>query len=316
MEHLTDTESLSDEALTGILDLSLDRRAQMDEGRRIEPRLQGQLQFNLFYEDSTRTNLSFEVAGKRLGAVVSVVPVAASSVHKGESLRDTVLTLCAQGADVLVLRSGESGAVSTARDAARDAGFGTSIVNGGEGAFGHPTQALLDAATLLRATGRRAGDGLSGLTVAICGDLRHSRVAASVAPLFVRLGASVRYVAPPALLPDASRLPSGVEATTDRSEGLGGADVVMALRIQKERMARDDYTGSEDYHRDYAVTYEALAAASPGAYVMHPGPMNRGVEIDSDVADDPDRSLILSQVRQGVATRIAVLETLRAGRAS
>ncbi|MBB4659378.1 aspartate carbamoyltransferase catalytic subunit [Parvularcula dongshanensis] len=310
MRHLTDLSRLDDAGLAALLDLSLDRRADLDEGRAVPPRLAGRLQFNLFYEDSTRTNLSFETAAMRLGAMVSVVPVAASSVHKGESLRDTVLTLCAQGADILVLRSGESGAVSTARDAADDAGFGTAIVNAGEGAFGHPTQALLDAATLMHATGRRAVDGLRGLTVAICGDVAHSRVAASTAPLFVRLGATVRLIGPPELLPTKPFLPE-IAMTTDRSEGLDGADVVMPLRVQKERMPEDRYTGSADYHQDYGISWDALAAASPGAFVMHPGPMNRGVEIDSAVADDPDRSLILSQVRQGVATRMAVLETLK-----
>ncbi|WP_031553403.1 aspartate carbamoyltransferase catalytic subunit [Parvularcula oceani] len=310
MEHLTELGALSDEEVRALLDLSLDRRAQLDRHEEIPPALQGRLQFNLFFEDSTRTNLSFEVAGKYLGAIVSVVPVVASSIHKGESQRDTIQTLCAQGADLIVLRSGESGAIGAALDAARDTGYGTSIVNAGEGAYGHPTQALLDAATLLHATGRRADEGLSGLTIAICGDIAHSRVAASGVPLFLRLGAEVRLVAPEELLPDKGRLP-GASRTTDRAEGLSGADVVMALRVQKERMERDLYTGSADYHRDYGVTWDALAAAAPGALVMHPGPMNRDIEIASGVADDPDRSLILSQVRQGVATRIAVLETLK-----
>jgi aspartate carbamoyltransferase catalytic subunit len=311
MNHLTDLSGLSDDALLALLDLSLDRRADLDEGRPIPERLKGRLQFNLFYEDSTRTNLSFEVAGKHLGAMVSVVPVAASSVHKGESLRDTVETLCAQGADIVVLRSGESGAVSTAKDAAEDAGYGTAIVNAGEGAFGHPTQALLDAATLMHALSRRAGDGLYGLKDGICGDIRHSRVAASVVPLFLRLGAEVRLCAPQELLPEGTGVFSGALRTTVRSEAIGGADVVMALRVQKERMRDDRYTGSADYHRDYGITYAAMAAAAPGAFVMHPVPMNRGVEIASDIAEDPERSLILSQVRQGVATRIAVLETLK-----
>ena len=308
--HLIDLSDWSTSDVTDLLALSLRRRREMDRGETPPQTLRGKLQFNLFYENSTRTNLSFEVAGKALGATVSVVPVAASSVHKGESLRDTVQTLSAQGAHAVVIRSGERGAVSAARDAAADAGFGTVIVNAGEGAFGHPTQALLDAGALMLAFGRSAPDGLDGLTVAICGDLRHSRVAASVVPLFVRLGAQVRLCAPKELLPDAA--PQGVLLTTDRQEALADADAVMALRVQTERMSDDRYTGSADFHRDYGVTYEALAAARPGAFVLHPGPMNRGVEIAGDVADDPDRSLILSQVRQGVALRMALLETLLA----
>ena len=309
LPHLIDAGSLTDGQLTDLLALSLRRRADLDAGRAVPRRLEGRLQFNLFYEDSTRTNLSFEAAGKRLGAMVSVVPVKASSLNKGESQRDTVQTLCAIGADLIVIRTGEHGACGAARDAARDAGSDCAIVNGGEGAFGHPTQALLDAATLMHATGREAGDGLSGLTVAICGDLSHSRVAASVAPLFLRLGAAVRLVAPEELLP--LNPAEGAVVTTERDEGLAGADVVMALRVQAERMRDDRFSGSPDYYRDYAVTYDALTGAAPGAYVMHPGPMNRGVEIEAALADDPDRSLILSQVRQGVATRVAVLETLK-----
>ena len=309
-KHLIDLSSWDRAAIDDLLTLSLERRRQMDAGEAPPQTLTGCLQFNLFYENSTRTNLSFEVAGKALGAIVSVVPVAASSVHKGESLRDTVQTLCAQGARFVVIRSGERGAVSAARDAARDAGFGTGIVNAGEGAFGHPTQALLDAGTILHALGRAPDEGLGGLTVAICVDVRHSRVAASVIPLFTRLGARLRICAPQELLPDPDTLPAGVFTTTERDEALGGADAVMALRVQAERMSDDRYTGSADFHRDYGVTYEALSAASPGALVLHPGPMNRGIEIAGGVADDPDRSLILSQVRQGVALRMAVLETL------
>ena len=309
LDHLISCDQLTDARLTELLSLSLSRRRDLDAGRPVPPVLAGRHQFNLFYEDSTRTNLSFEAAGRRLGAMVTGVPVAASSVNKGESLRDTVQTLCAIGADVLVVRTGEHGAVGAARDAARDARSDCAIVNAGEGAFGHPTQALLDAATLLHASGRAAGDGLSGLTVAICGDLSHSRVASSVAPLFLRLGARVRLVAPEELLP--LNPPEGAQVTTERAEGLDGADVVMALRVQAERMKDDRFSGNPDYYRDYAVTYDALSAAAPGAYVMHPGPMNRGVEIEAKLADDPDRSLVLSQVRQGVATRMAVLEMLK-----
>ena len=313
MRHLIDLDSWPDEEIRALLDLSLDRRAAMTRGEALPQRLAGKLQFNLFYESSTRTSLSFEVAGRRLGALVCAVPVAASSVHKGESLRDTVQTLCAQGADLLVLRSGERGALSAARDAAAAGGFATSMVNAGEGAFGHPSQALLDAATLLHALGRRADEGLRGLVVAICGDLRHSRVAGSVVPLFARLGATVRLCAPKSLWPQGAGFGDQATLTDDRADALRDADVVMALRVQKERMEDDRYTGSPDFHRDYCVTREALDAAKPGVKVMHPGPMNRGIEIEAAVADDPERSLVLSQVAQGVATRVAILETL-AGR--
>lgn len=306
MRHLTDIGSLSDADIKDILGEAL-RYDQMLAARQdLEAPLRGRLQFNLFYENSTRTSLSFVVAGERMGATVVNVPVAASSVHKGESLRDTVLTLCAQGADFLVLRAAGAGTIDAAKSAMRQTGFETALINGGEGAFGHPTQALLDAATLLKAHRRSAEDGLEGLTIAIVGDLIHSRVAASCTTLFTRLGAEVRLCAPEDLLPQFDT--TGVsEITTSRDEALQDADVAMALRIQNERFGDKIPLDPQAYRTDYGLSMEALSFAKPTAFVMHPGPMNRGIEIDNDVADDNSRSLILNQVAMGVPLRMAVL---------
>ena len=307
MKHLTGIENLSDADLAQILDRTLAIDTALDARQTLGGPLANRLLFNLFYENSTRTSLSFAVAGKRMGAHVINVPVAASSVHKGESVRDTVLTLCAQGADFMVLRAGGAGTIDAARKAIEGHGFRTAIINAGEGAFGHPTQALLDVAAILKSLRRSPSAGLSGLVIAIVGDLLHSRVAASCAPLFSRLGAEVRFCGPRDMLPD--QPPEGVTMmTSDRDEALGGADIVMALRIQMERLGADMSVDPVAYRAEYGLTAEALAAANPHALVMHPGPMNRGVEIDSDVADDPQRSLILKQVAMGVPTRMAVLE--------
>jgi len=307
MNHLTDIGALSDEEITNLLEEALRYDRIISKGQDLKAPLAGLLQFNLFYENSTRTSLSFEVAGKRLGADVVSVPVAASSVHKGESLRDTVLTLAAQGADIMVLRASGAGTIDASRAALSEAGFSTSIVNAGEGAFGHPTQALLDAATLMKAFDRLPDEeALNGLAIAIIGDLVHSRVAASCCKLFVRLGAEVRLCAPQALLPTTT--PEGIAMiTTSRDEVLAGADVAMALRVQKERFEADLTIDAESYREDYGLSMQALRFAKPRAFLMHPGPMNRGIEIDSDVADDKARSLILSQVAMGVPTRMAVL---------
>lgn len=306
MKHLTDITALSSDEIRPLLDEALRYDRAIAEGDDLRAPLAGMLQFNLFYENSTRTSLSFEVAGKRLGADVVTVPVKASSVHKGESLRDTVLTVAAQGAELLILRASGAGTIDSARAVLRDAGYPTAIVNAGEGAFGHPTQALLDAAILLKAFNRTPEEGLKGLSIAIIGDLVHSRVAASCTPLFAMLGAEVRLCGPRDLLPH--RAPAGAAfVTAERNEAIHNVDVVMALRIQRERFDENLTIDVDGYRRDYGVTMEALTFAKPGAYVMHPGPMNREVEIDGDVADDRSRSLILEQVAMGVPTRMAVL---------
>jgi aspartate carbamoyltransferase catalytic subunit len=272
----------------------LERAAQFftgNRGRRSAERLHGKIVFNLFYENSTRTAMSFATAAHRLGASAISLSVERSSVQKGETLEDTARTLNAMRPDALVMRHRENGApaaVALIMDAP--------VLNAGDGTNEHPTQALLDAATIRQRFGR-----IEGLKVAICGDIRHSRVARSNAKLLPRLGAEVRLAGPPGLVPD------GIPALSV-DEAIAGADVVMMLRVQRERLEEelDDEPG--EYLARYGLTPERLGTASPEAAVMHPGPMNRGVEIDSLIADDPERSLIALQVEMGVAVRMACLE--------
>ncbi|HWH16995.1 MAG TPA: aspartate carbamoyltransferase catalytic subunit [Allosphingosinicella sp.] len=266
--------------------------------RKQDDRLTGLTQINAFFENSTRTLFSFEIAGKRLGAQVANFHPAASSVRKGESLIDTALTLNAMRPDVLVIRHESDGA---AKDVAEV--MGCPVINAGDGRGEHPTQALLDALTIRRRKGR-----IEGLRIAICGDIVHSRVAGSNLRSLPALGAELRVVGPESLLP--ASLPSGVSAFTDFGEGISGADVVMMLRIQRERMEEALSASLGDYHTLYGLTAERLRLAAPDALVMHPGPMNRGVEIDSQVADDPERSAIQEQVEMGVAVRMACLDVL------
>ena len=299
--HLLGIDQLSDADVTLILDeaegwAEFNRRPQ-----RQDDRLRGLTQVNLFFESSTRTLLSFEIAGRRLGAQVSTMPVGHSSVRKGETLLDTARTIDAMGADLIVIRHSDPGAAAAVAEVVRCA-----VVNGGDGTNQHPTQALLDALTIRRRKGR-----IAGLTVAICGDIRHSRVANSNRRLLPRLGATVRLVAPARLLPDDAE---GLATFTDMDEGISGADVVMMLRIQRERM-EDALTGLlGDFHSAYGLTHARLALAAPDALVMHPGPMNRGIEIEGALADDPQRSAILDQVENGVAVRMACLDLLTRSR--
>jgi len=300
--HLLGIEGLSAADIGLILDEAEPWIAFNRGARKADERLIGLTQINAFFENSTRTLFSFEIAGKRLGAQVSNFHPAGSSVRKGESLIDTALTLNAMRPDVLVIRHEADGA---AADVA--ATMDCPVINAGDGQGEHPTQALLDALTIRRRFGR-----IEGLKIAICGDIRHSRVASSNLRILPLLGAELRVVAPEPLLPDA--LPDGVAAFTDLDEGIEGADVVMMLRIQRERMADDVAEGIIDFHARYGLNRERLARAAPHAIVMHPGPMNRGVEIESDVADDPKRSVIRDQVEHGVAVRMAVLDLLTRGR--
>jgi aspartate carbamoyltransferase catalytic subunit len=264
--------------------------------------LKGRTLINLFFEASTRTQSSFELAGKRLGADVLNMSVKTSSVAKGETLIDTASTLNAMRPDILVVRHQDSGAAELL---ARK--LDCSVVNAGDGAHEHPTQALLDALTIRRRLGR-----VEGLNVAICGDILHSRVARSNIRLLSMLGARVRLVAPKTLLPaEVERF--GVEIFTSMREGLAGADIVMMLRLQLERMTGAFVPSSREYFRFYGLDREKLAYAKPGALVMHPGPMNRGVEISSDIADDLEVSVIAEQVEMGVAIRMAVLDALARG---
>ena len=270
--------------------------------RKADERLHGLTQFNVFFENSTRTLFSFEVAGKRLGAQVSNFHTAGSSVHKGETLIDTALTLNAMRPDVMVIRHAETGAPHQVAEV-----VDCPVINAGDGTGEHPTQALLDALTMRRRLGR-----IEGLKVAICGDIRHSRVAGSNLKLLPKLGAQVRVVGPRALLPDES---GGLPAFTDFEEGIAGCDVVMMLRIQRERMEESVSGSLGDFHARYGLTRERLDRVAPRALVMHPGPMNRGVEIEGALADDPERSAVTEQVEMGVAVRMAVLDVLtREGR--
>jgi aspartate carbamoyltransferase catalytic subunit len=260
--------------------------------------LRGRTQINLFYEASTRTQASFELAGKRLGADVMNMSVASSSVKKGETLIDTAITLNAMRPDILVIRHHSAGAAALLSQK-----VGCSVVNAGDGAHEHPTQALLDALTIKRAKGR-----LARLTVAICGDVLHSRVARSNLILLGAMGARLRIVAPSTLLPAGIR-EMGVEVTNSMAEGLRDTDVVMMLRLQRERMAGSFVPSSREYFRYFGLDKEKLKAAKDDCLVMHPGPMNRGVEISSAVADGP-QSVIQEQVEMGVAVRMAVMQAL------
>jgi aspartate carbamoyltransferase catalytic subunit len=260
--------------------------------------LRGRTQINLFFEASTRTQSSFELAGKRLGADVMNMSVGNSSVKKGETLIDTAMTLNAMQPDILVIRHASAGAAALLAQK-----VGCAVVNAGDGAHEHPTQALLDALTI-----RRAKGDIGNLIVAICGDVLHSRVARSNILLLNALGARVRVVAPSTLLPSGIADMS-VEVYNTMEEGLKDADVVMMLRLQRERMAGSFVPSVREYFRFYGLDKEKLKLARPDALVMHPGPMNRGVEIASDVADGP-QSMIQQQVEMGVAVRMAVMEAL------
>ncbi len=296
--HLLGIEGLSAGQILEILDeaeqwIEFNRRA-----RKKDDRLAGLTQINAFFENSTRTLFSFEIAGKRLGAQVSNFHVAASSVKKGESLIDTALTLNAMRPDIMVIRHEANGA---AADVA--AVTDCPVINAGDGQNEHPTQALLDALTIRRRKGR-----IEGLKVAICGDIKHSRVAGSNLRSLKLLGAEVRAVGPEPLLQ--RRDLSDFATFTSMDEGIAGADVVMMLRIQRERMEEALSASLADFHSRYGLTRERLKLAAPDAIVMHPGPMNRGVEIDGDLADDPERSAITEQVELGVPVRMACLDLL------
>lgn len=269
------------------------------EARKHDGRLKGLTQINAFFENSTRTLLSFEIAGKRLGADVINMHAGQSSVKKGETLIDTAMTLNAMRADVIVIRHRSSGAVQLIADK-----VDCPVLNAGDGWHEHPTQALLDALTI-----RRRKGSVAGQIVTICGDVLHSRVARSNMLSLAALGAQVRVVAPPTLMPSDVEC-MGATPFTDFDRALDGADVVMMLRIQNERMDDAFIPSTREYHKLYGLTPERLAKAKPDALVMHPGPMNRGVEIASSVADDPAHSAVTEQVEMGVAVRMACLDVL------
>jgi aspartate carbamoyltransferase catalytic subunit len=296
--HLLGIEGLSHLDIEALLDRADTYVALSRQVEKKTATLRGRTQINLFFEPSTRTQASFELAGKRLGADVMNMSVASSSVKKGETLIDTAATLNAMRPDILVVRHHAAGAVNLL---ARK--VDCSVVNAGDGAHEHPTQALLDALTIRRNKGR-----IAGLTVAICGDIVHSRVARSNIILLNALGAKVRLIAPSTLLPPGIER-MGVSVFTDMNKGLEGADIVMMLRLQLERMHGAFVPSSKEYFRYFGLDRDKLDRAQPDALVMHPGPMNRGVEISSEVADGA-QSLIREQVEMGVAVRMAVLDAL------
>lgn len=284
--------SLSDPEIIALTVRSL---ALFDDNRlgRRNDSLNGKILFSLFHENSTRTLMSFATAAHRLGMAVVNLPVERSSVNKGETLDDTAHTLNAMRPDALVIRHPENGAAEAVALV-----MGCPVLNAGDGTNEHPTQALLDAAALLQRF-----ELLDGRRIAICGDIKHSRVAHSNLKLLPRLGAEVRLAGPAELMPDDAP-PLSVD------EAIEGADVVMMLRVQRERLAQDLGDAPGEYLRRYGLTAERLARAAPEAVVMHPGPINRGIEIDGAIADDPTRSLIERQVEMGVAMRMACLEML------
>lgn len=297
--HLLAIEGLSSSEITHVLDISdtyVEQNRQADKKKSL---LRGRTVINLFFEDSTRTRTSFELAGKRLGADVINMTVATSSVKKGETLTDTAMTLNAMHPDVLVVRHSASGAVKLLSEKVNCA-----VINAGDGMHAHPTQALLDAVTI-----RRHRGNLEGLTVAICGDVLHSRVARSNILLLTTMGAQVRLVAPKTLIPSAVG-EMGAKVFYDMREGIKDCDIVMMLRLQTERMHGGYFPSVREYFHFFGLDYEKLASAKPDALIMHPGPMNRGVEIDSEVADDFERSVIREQVEMGVAVRMACLDIL------
>jgi len=297
--HLLGIDGLKAADINAILDLAegyVEQNRADDKKRTV---LRGRTIINLFFENSTRTRTSFELAGKRLGADVINMSVDGTSIKKGETLIDTAMTLNAMHLDALVVRHHESGAVHLLADK-----MNCAVINAGDGAHEHPTQALLDALTI-----RRRKGSLAGLTVAICGDILHSRVARSNIALLNIMGARVRVVAPRTLLPaQIERL--GVEVFHDMARGLADVDIIMMLRLQMERMNGNFLPSLREYFHFYGLDQAKLAKAKPDALIMHPGPINRGVEIDSAVADDIDRSLILGQVEMGVAVRMACLDLL------
>ena len=290
---LISIDSLTDEQIGTILDRA-DANLAQNRARRSSDRLDGRIVFNLFFENSTRTLMSFATAAHRLGADALTLPVEQSSVKKGETLEDTARTLNAMHPDALVIRHSKNGAPQRVAEI-----MDCPVINAGDGTNEHPTQALLDAATIRSHFGR-----LDGLTVAICGDIRHSRVAHSNALLLPRLGAAVRLAGPPMLMPDDLLPPLSID------EAIEGADVVMMLRVQRERLEDELGDAPGEYLARYGLTTGRLAKAAPNAVVMHPGPMNRGVEIEDIIADDRARSLITLQVEYGVAVRMACLDLL------
>ena len=298
-QHLLGIEALHPSEITTLLDKADGYAEQNRAGGPVEQPLAGQTQVNMFFENSTRTQASFELAGKRLGATVMNMAMQASSIKKGETLIDTALTLNAMHPDLIVVRHPHSGAVNLLAEKVNCA-----VLNAGDGRHEHPTQALLDALTIRRAKGR-----LHRLSIAICGDIAHSRVARSNIHLLGKMENRLRLIGPPTLMP-AGVEDWGVEVFDDMEMGLAGCDVVMMLRLQKERMDGAFIPTEREYYHRFGLDAAKLAHAKQDAIVLHPGPMNRGVEIDGELADDINRSMIQEQVEMGVAVRMAAMDLL------
>jgi len=298
-KHLLGIEGMNPLDISILLDRADTYVERNRRGQKKDSSLHGRTVMNLFFENSTRTRTSFELAAKRLGADVINMSVSNSSIKKGETLIDTAVTLNAMHPDVLIVRHGASGAVKLLSEK-----MNCAVINAGDGFHEHPTQALLDALTIRRRKGT-----LSGLTVAICGDISHSRVARSNIHLLNIMGARVRLIAPRTLIPSQIEK-MGVEVFHDMKEGLRDCDIVMMLRLQQERMQGSYLPSQREYFHFWGLDYEKLSMAKRDALIMHPGPMNRGVEIDSEVADDFERSVIREQVEMGVAVRMACVEIL------
>lgn len=301
-KHILGIEKLSEGGITSLLDLADHYAICNRDQKKPAQILAGKTQINMFFENSTRTQASFELAGKRLGADVMNMALELSSISKGETLIDTALTLNAMHPDLLVVRHPNSGSVDLLAEKVNCA-----VLNAGDGRHEHPTQALLDALTI-----RRAKKRLARLNIAICGDIAHSRVARSNIILLNKMGNRVRLIAPPTLLPSGIEK-FGVEIFDDMRRGLEDVDVVMMLRLQRERMDGGFIPSEREYFHRWGLDQEKMALAKLDAIVMHPGPMNRGVEIDSSIADDVTRSVIQEQVEMGVAVRMAALHLLSSG---
>ncbi len=298
-QHILSIDDLSPLDINLLLDLAEEYVKQNKKQNKKISKLRGRTLINLFFESSTRTRTSFEVAGKRLGADVINMSIEGSAIKKGETLIDTAMTLNAMHPDLMVVRHNESGAVNLLAKKVR-----SSVINAGDGCHSHPTQALLDALTI-----RRNLKKLEGLNVAICGDIMHSRVARSNIQLLNIMGSRVRIVAPSTLIPSSIEK-MGVEIFHNMEDGLKNCDIVMMLRLQNERMRGSFVPSTREYYEMFGLNQKKLDKAKPGALIMHPGPMNRGVEIDTEVADNINQSVIREQVEMGVAVRMACLEAL------
>tara|TARA_Y100000589_G_scaffold311385_1_gene330676 strand:+ start:2534 stop:3487 length:954 start_codon:yes stop_codon:yes gene_type:complete len=299
-KHLLGIEGLEPDSINYLLNISQDFVEKLDKNSQSKfDYLKNKTCINLFFENSTRTRTSFELAGKKLGADILNISVSSSSIKKGETLIDTAMTLNAMQPDIIVVRHHDAGAVKLLSEKVN-----CGVINAGDGPHEHPTQALLDALTIIRRKKQ-----ISGLKIAICGDIMHSRVARSNIHLLNTLGAEIRVIGPPTLMPKSIES-LGVKVFYDMKNGLKGVDIIIMLRLQLERMSGSFVPSIREYFRFYGLDREKLNYAKNDALILHPGPMNRGVEIDSELADDLDRSAIFEQVRMGVAVRMACLKSL------